>query len=166
MYNLDGNEGGDLTLLKQHRLDGRTEDTHKTSSQVDGAAGRSDPQPIGARPDGGKYYIRLIFLIISLSIWVITILAGVKLSMLCYIMNMTLLLVAWIASLMYVATSQSLSFTSLLGSITSRFGNDEVVSDTESEQDSSSNEQYISDSESIETLSDNLLDADIENSFI
>ncbi|KAF2902094.1 hypothetical protein ILUMI_04082 [Ignelater luminosus] len=54
VYNLDGNEGGDLTLLKQHRLDGRTEDTHKTNSQVDGAAGRSDPQPIVTRPDGGS----------------------------------------------------------------------------------------------------------------
>lgn len=53
VYNLDGNEGGDLTLLKQHRLDGRVEESHKSSGQGDSAAGRSEPQAIG-RQDGGK----------------------------------------------------------------------------------------------------------------
>ncbi|KAK4874624.1 hypothetical protein RN001_013984 [Aquatica leii] len=49
VYNLDGNEGGDLTLLKQHRLDGKIEESHKP----DGTAGRSEPQSIG-RKDGGS----------------------------------------------------------------------------------------------------------------
>ncbi|KAK5641221.1 hypothetical protein RI129_009768 [Pyrocoelia pectoralis] len=48
VYNLDGNEGGDLALLKQHRLDGKIEESHKPS---DSTAGRSDPQQI-RRKDG------------------------------------------------------------------------------------------------------------------
>lgn len=48
VYNLDGNEGGDLALLKQHRLDGKVEESHKPS---DSTASRSDPQQI-RRKDG------------------------------------------------------------------------------------------------------------------
>lgn len=44
---MDGNEGGDLTLYKQHRLDGRPDET----SQIDGPH-RSEPQPIN--PEGGN----------------------------------------------------------------------------------------------------------------
>lgn len=47
VYNMDGSEGGDLTLYKQHRLDGRPEEI----SQTDGPH-RSEPQPIN--PDGGN----------------------------------------------------------------------------------------------------------------
>lgn len=47
VYNMDGNEGGDLTLYKQHRLGGRPEE----ASQTDGPH-RSEPQPINS--DGGN----------------------------------------------------------------------------------------------------------------
>lgn len=50
VYNMDGNEGGDLTLYKQHRLDGRTEEV----AQTDGPH-RSEPQPIN--PDGGNIFV-------------------------------------------------------------------------------------------------------------
>lgn len=45
---MDSNEGGILTLYKQHRLDGRIEET-----RTDGPP-RSEPQPI---QDGGKYIL-------------------------------------------------------------------------------------------------------------
>lgn len=49
VYNIDGNEGGDLTLYKQHKLDGSSGD----KSEVDGAAGskRSEPQNIEGESD-------------------------------------------------------------------------------------------------------------------
>ncbi|KAI4456779.1 wd-repeat protein interacting with phosphoinosides wipi -related [Holotrichia oblita] len=40
VYNMDSNEGGDLTLYKQHRLDGKIDET-----KTDGPP-RSEPQPI------------------------------------------------------------------------------------------------------------------------
>lgn len=52
VYNLDGGEGGDLTLLKQHRLDGRAEDAMKAGTHSDGPTGRSEPQPIGQHDTG------------------------------------------------------------------------------------------------------------------
>lgn len=52
VYNLDGNEGGDLTLLKQHRLDGKIEESHKP----DGTAGRSEPQSIGRKDGDSEKY--------------------------------------------------------------------------------------------------------------
>ncbi|KAK9703032.1 hypothetical protein QE152_g29568 [Popillia japonica] len=45
VYNMDSNEGGDLTLYKQHRLDGKIDET-----KTDGPP-RSEPQPI---QDGGS----------------------------------------------------------------------------------------------------------------
>lgn len=45
VYNMDSNEGGDLTLYKQHRLDGKIDET-----KTDGPP-RSEPQPI---QDGGN----------------------------------------------------------------------------------------------------------------
>lgn len=48
VYNMDSNEGGDLTLYKQHRLDGKIDET-----KTDGPP-RSDPVPI---QDGGNYFL-------------------------------------------------------------------------------------------------------------
>ncbi|XP_018323285.1 WD repeat domain phosphoinositide-interacting protein 2 isoform X2 [Agrilus planipennis] len=60
VYNIDEKEGGDLTLLIQHRLDGRSEDSQRGRSQVDGGglgSGRSEPQPID-NPDGDSDKLR------------------------------------------------------------------------------------------------------------
>lgn len=63
VYNLDSNEGGDLSLLKQHRLDGRSTDTIvPATSQVDGAASaagsgtRSEPKPVKPSKDTGNIF--------------------------------------------------------------------------------------------------------------
>lgn len=54
VYNLDGGEGGDLTLLKQHRLDGRAEDAMKAGTHSDAPTGRTEPQPIGQHDTGNR----------------------------------------------------------------------------------------------------------------
>lgn len=81
IYNLDSNEGGDLTLSKQHRLDGRTDVAAAASAsatatatastgtgQVDGTAsaavatgqtttGRTDPKPVKSQDPGMNLHI-------------------------------------------------------------------------------------------------------------
>lgn len=43
VYNIDSNEGGDLVLLKQHRLDGKDDGVKSSSKDVlDGAAANSE----------------------------------------------------------------------------------------------------------------------------
>ncbi|XP_041363885.1 WD repeat domain phosphoinositide-interacting protein 2-like isoform X2 [Gigantopelta aegis] len=46
IYNIDPNEGGDCTLVRQHRLDGQTSDTHIADTAHD--------RPL-AHPSGGSY---------------------------------------------------------------------------------------------------------------
>lgn len=67
VYNMDENEGGDLTLYKQHRLDGAPEETAE-------APNRSEPQPIN---EGGNIYkqkcVNTIFInLLLFSITIIT----------------------------------------------------------------------------------------------
>lgn len=53
VYNLDTNEGGDLTLLRQHRLDGKFEDSSKGTTQTDGASQSGDAA--AANSDTGRF---------------------------------------------------------------------------------------------------------------
>lgn len=58
IYNLDSNEGGDLTLVKQHRLDGRNETT--PAVQPDGATTatgtRTEPKPIKSQDSDSEKF--------------------------------------------------------------------------------------------------------------
>lgn len=50
VYNIDSNEGGDLTLHRQHRLDEKKDEASKGGSKTDG-----QDNPAGTGTESGKY---------------------------------------------------------------------------------------------------------------